>query len=222
MIWACEQIEERLLDYLEGSVTAAESAEISAHVATCARCTPLVESVRGTVSAMHALEALPVPPGLTARILDATVGPEAESRGWRGWLDWTRIVFQPKFAYGALTTLITGVVISQSLGIQFRRPTLADLNPVNVYRNADREAHLIYARGEKFVADLRVVYEIQSRLQPAEPEQPSTPPQSGTDGHSEKAPKNPQHMNRVSISPLPQNEIACASVSSDALERSNP
>lgn len=220
MLWACEQIEERLLDYLEGSVTAAESAEISAHIAGCARCTPLVESVRGTMAAMHSLEALPVPPGLTARILDATIGPQQESRGWRAWLDWTRILVQPKFAYGALTTLITGVVISQSLGIQWRRPTLADLNPVSVYHFADSKAHLLYASAEKFVLDLRLVYEIQSRLQPAEPEQPGTPPQSGSDGHSEKAPKNPQHMKRVSISPLPQNEIACAF--SDAPERSNP
>ena len=220
MNWACELIEERLLDYLEGSVTAAESAEISAHVAGCARCTPLVESVRGTMAAMHSLEALPVPPGLTARILDATVGPQRESRGWRAWLDWTRVLVQPKFAYGALTTLITGVVISQSLGIQWHRPTLADLNPVHLYQRADSKAHMIYARGEKFVSDLRVVYEIQSRLQPSEPEQPTTSPQSGTDGHSEKAPKTPQHMKRVSISPLPQNEIACAF--SDAPERSNP
>lgn len=220
MIWACEQIEERLLDYLDGNLTAAESAEISAHVAGCARCTPLVESVRGAVGAMHSLEALPVPPGLTARILDATVGPQEESRGWRAWLDWTRVIFQPKFAYGALSTLITGVVISQSLGIQWRRPTVADLNPINLYHSADRQAHLIYARGEKFVGDLRVVYEIQSRLQPSEPEQQTAPPQSGTDGHSDNPPKAPQHLHRVSTSPLPHNEIACAFY--DAPERSNP
>jgi len=33
-----------------------------------------------------------------------------------------------------------------------------------MYHNADRQAHLVYARGTKFVSDLRVVYEIQSRL----------------------------------------------------------
>ena len=51
-------------------------------------------------------------------------------------------------------------------------------------RSANRQAHLAYARGAKFVNDLRVVYEIQSRLQPEQepanspvvapsPEQPS-------------------------------------------------
>jgi anti-sigma factor RsiW len=221
MNWACEQIEERLIDYLDGALTAAESAAISAHVAECAHCAPLVESVRHAVVSMHALEPLPVPPGLTARILDATIGPQDTSRGWRAWLDWTRVLITPKFAYGALTTLITGVVISQSLGIQWRRPTVADLNPVNLYRSADKHAHLIYARGSKFVGDLRIVYEIQSRLQPAEPEQQNAaPPQTGGDGHSEETPKAPQHLNRVSASPLQDAEFACAF--SDAPERSNP
>ena len=221
MNWACEQIEERLIDYLDGALTAVESAAISAHVAECARCAPLVESVRHAVVSMHSLEPLPVPPGLTARILDTTVGPQESSRGWRAWLDWTRVLVTPKFAYGALTTLITGVVISQSLGIQWRRPTLADLNPVKVYRFADSKAHLLYASAEKFVLDLRLVYEIQSRLQPAEPEQQNAaPPQNGSDGHSEEAPKAPQHLNRVSASPLQDAEYACAF--SDAPERSNP
>jgi len=35
---------------------------------------------------------------------------------------------------------------------------------VNVYRNTDRQAHLAYARSTKYFSDLRVVYEIQSKL----------------------------------------------------------
>jgi hypothetical protein len=81
---------------------------------------------------------------------------------------------QPRFAYGALTVLITLGVISQALGIQWRTPTVADLNPVNLYRSFDRQAHLAYAKGSKFVGDLRVVYEIKQRLEPSEQD---TPPQ---------------------------------------------
>ena len=81
-------------------------------------------------------------------------------------------MLQPRFAYGALTVLVTLGVVSQALGIQWRTPTLADLNPVHLYRTADRKAHLVYATGSKFVGDLRVVYEIQSRLPP----EPDTPP----------------------------------------------
>jgi hypothetical protein len=52
----------------------------------------------------------------------------------------------------------------------------ADFNPADLFRAANRQVHLTYARSVKFVNDLRVVYEIQSRLQPApEPSPTSTP-----------------------------------------------
>ncbi|MDE3109956.1 MAG: hypothetical protein KGL02_08445, partial [Acidobacteriota bacterium] len=50
----------------------------------------------------------------------------------------------------------------------------SDLNPANWVREGNRQAHLTYARGEKFVNDLRVVYEIRAMLaspQAAAPEQ---------------------------------------------------
>jgi hypothetical protein len=49
-------------------------------------------------------------------------------------------------------------------GFNWKKPKLADLSPVNIARNTNRQAHLAYARGTKYVSDLRVVYEIQSRL----------------------------------------------------------
>jgi hypothetical protein len=83
--------------------------------------------------------------------------------------------------------MLTVMLRAQARCIQLRKPTLADLNPVNLYRSADRQAHLAYAKGSKFVGDLRVVYEIKSRLEPSEqestpqkapPAQPSSPGQS--------------------------------------------
>ena len=48
------------------------------------------------------------------------------------------------------------------------------LNPVNLFRGANRQVHLTYARGAKFVNNLRVVYEIESRLT-SQPESMSEP-----------------------------------------------
>jgi anti-sigma factor RsiW len=174
MNWNCERIEERLSDYLEGTLTPEEAAQFVAHSSTCAQCQELVASVRGLIGAMHAIEPVAAPANLMPAILNSTLGPRPSSGGWRAWFGWTRVIFQPRFAYGALTVLITFGVISQALGIQLRMPTVADLNPVNLYRSADRTAHLAYSKGSKFVGDLRVVYEIKSRL---EPEQDSTPEQ---------------------------------------------
>ena len=189
MNWNCEQIEARLSDFLEGALTPEEAALFVAHSGTCAQCTELVASVRGLIGAMHALEPVPAPANLMPAILESTLGPRPSAAGWRAWFGWTRVIFQPRFAYGALTVLVTLGVVSQALGIQWRMPTVADLNPVNLYRSADRQAHLAYAKGSKFVGDLRVVYEIKSRLEPSEqdstpqkapPAQPSSPGQSKT------------------------------------------
>jgi hypothetical protein len=97
-----------------------------------------------------------------------------------------------------VTVLITVGVVSQALGIQWSMPTVADLNPVSLYRSADRKAHLFYAKGSKFVGDLRVVYEIKSRLEPSE--QDSTPQkapaaQPSSPGQSEAPSNSP--MNRA-------------------------
>jgi anti-sigma factor RsiW len=185
----CEQIEARLSDFLEGALTPEEAAQFVAHSSMCAQCKELVASVRGLIGAMHALEPVVAPTNLMPAILNSTLGPRTSSGGWRAWFGWTRVIFQPRFAYGALTVLITVGVVSQALGIQWSMPTVSDLNPVSLYRDVDRKAHLAYAKGSKFVGDLRVVYEIKSRLEPSDQDsapqkapatQPSTPGQSKT------------------------------------------
>jgi anti-sigma factor RsiW len=198
MSWNCEQIENRLSDYLEGALTPEEAALFVNHSSTCAQCRELVASVRGLIGAMHALEPVAAPMNLVPAILDNTLGPRTASAGWKAWFGWMRFVWQPRFAYGVVTVLITVGVVSQALGIQWSMPTVADLNPVSLYRSADRKAHLFYAKGSKFVGDLRVVYEIKSRLEPSE--QDSTPQkapaaQPSSPGQSEAPSNSP--MNRA-------------------------
>lgn len=208
MNFNCEQIEARLSDYLEGALTEAEAAAYEAHAANCARCAELVASVRELVGSMRALEPEPAPPNLVTAILDGTLGPRKAPGGWKAWFGWTSIVWQPRFAYGALTVLVTMGVLSQALGIQWRAPTVADLNPVNLYRSVDWQVHRAYARGAKFFGDLRVVYEIQSRLQPAT-EQEALPPKSpetqpNAPGRTQGPSKGPLNLNQAEfISKLP-------------------
>lgn len=199
MNWTCEHVEARLSEYVDRLLAAEERRGFEAHVAACARCKPLVAQVTGLVTAMHHLEPEETPWGLERAILSATLGPSAEKQGWRAWLGWTRFVWQPKFAYGALSLIITLTVLSQAAGIQWRKPTLADFNPVSLYHSADRNAHLLYARGTKFFTDLRVVYEIQSRLRPETGQQPTPQPKQNPNPGSSDGPekKSPREMNRA-------------------------
>jgi anti-sigma factor RsiW len=204
MTWTCEQIEARLSDYLDGVLTGSERTEFDSHVNGCERCTPLVASVAHLVSGMHSMDQLAEPPRLVYAILDKTLGPREALTGWRAVVAWLRGMASIRFAYGALSVAATLIIFVTASGFNWRKPKLADLAPSTIYRNADRQAHLVYARGTKFVNDLRVVNEIQSRLRedsaiPTTPE--STVPQSSpekqpgrTDGSQ---PASPRQQNRA-------------------------
>jgi hypothetical protein len=182
MSWTCDQTEARLSDYLEGLLGGAERAEFEAHVHDCAECGPLVEGVKSVLSEMHAMRPVEVPSGLIYRILDLTLGPREHVTFWQSVKKFLSGMATPKFAYGAASVMATLIILFSASGISLKKPKLGDLSPSNVARNVTRQAHLKYAGVVKYVSDLRVVYEIQSRLRQDEnqlqPVQEETTPKS--------------------------------------------
>ena len=188
-IWTCAETETRFSDFVDGLLAPDERAAFDRHRAGCAACATLSARVAATVSGLHAMPMLEAPPELVRAILARTSGahdaectasaaPGTQSaRTKRRWLEWLSALAQPRFAYGVLSVLVSALVVSHALGIEWRRPTTADLDPANIYRTANRQGHLIYARGTKFVADSRIVYEIQSALD-SEPAAESAPQQN--------------------------------------------
>jgi anti-sigma factor RsiW len=204
MTWTCEQTEARLSDYLDGLLRPAELAEFTAHVPLCARCAPLVASVSDLLAGLHGMEQIAEPPRLVYSILDKTLGPRESLTGWRGILGWVRGVASIRFAYGALSVAATLIILVTASGFNWRHPKLADLQPATIYRNADRSAHLAYAHSAKFVNDLRVVNEIQSRLREendlrANPEStvPESSPQKQPGRSDGSKPATPRQQNRA-------------------------
>jgi len=209
MTWTCDLIEARLSDYLEGLLQEPERAAFEAHANSCADCAPLVASVRGLVGEMHTMEELETPPRLVYSILDKTLGPRETVAGWQGFLNAIRGLATPKFAYGAASVMATLMIILGGSGFSLRKPKLADLRPAAIYQRADRQAHTAYARSVKYVSDLRVVYEIQSRLRQDENNLQTTPeemlPKSSpeknpgqTDDHKPSQPRQQNRANEVS------------------------
>lgn len=200
MTWTCDQIEARLSDYIDGVLKRAERTEFEAHSESCAHCAPLLASVRSLVGEMHAMEELEVPPRLVYAILDQTLGPREKVTGWQAFLNLIRGMATPKFAYGAASVFATLVILASSLGFSFRNPKMADLRPATIYRNADRKVHLIYASSVKYVSDLRVVYEIQSRLRQDENNLQATPENvlpKGPGRTDQQKPAQPRQQNRA-------------------------
>src|SRR6266849_3812126 len=200
MNWTCEQTEARLSDYLDGLLQPVEQSAFNLHVNTCERCAPLVAGVAHALGGLYALESVEPPPQLENAILTATLGAPS----WRNAKRWLRSLQSPRFVYSLASVTATLVVILTASGFSFRKPKLADLHPATIYRNADRQAHLVYARSTKFVSDLRVVYEIQTRLNeneqnPATREQitPQTSPNKQPGRTDNTNPSAPKQQNRA-------------------------
>ena len=165
MTWTCEQTELLLTDYLDGLLQPEQQHAFDLHVNSCERCTPLVASVSHAIANLHALPELETPPRLVYNVLDATLGPRETITGWAAVRAWLRHLASPRFAYASASVAATFLMLVTASGsINWKKPKLVDLSPVNVARNSNRKAHVLYGNGMKYVSDLRVVYEIQSRL----------------------------------------------------------
>jgi Putative zinc-finger len=205
MTWTCDQIEAQLSDYLEGLLQAPERATFEAHANTCSECAPLLAEVRSLMTELHSMEQVEVPPQLVYSILNKTLGPRETVSGWQAFRKFLAGFATPKFTYGVASVMATLIIVLSASGISLRKPKVADLHPVNVYRNIDRRFHLAKAGTVKYFSDLRVVYEIQSRLRQDQnelqvaPEEnaPKTPPEKQNDDHTRVQPKQQNRANEL-------------------------
>ena len=201
MDWNCVLTEERLSDYLDGLLSPAEAEVFSGHVSSCEQCGKLVAQVGGLVNRMQRLEPLEAPPQLVTTILDATVGPRTQKHSSRRWFAWIPGLWQPRFTMGLATVVATLVIVVYAAGMSPSKLKKMDMNPENVLRAANRQVHLTYARSAKFVNDLRVVYEIQSRLQPESEPQPSATPEPAPEHNSQPPSTDPQEKSQTAPHP---------------------
>ncbi len=235
MTWNCEQIEARLSDYLDGLLSPAERLEFESHANSCENCAQMVASISHVLSSVHSLEQIEPPPQLVYSILNQTLGPREAKKGLRAAFGWLRGIASLRFAYSAVSVAATLIILLASSGFFSHKPKLADLSPVNIYRSADRQAHLVYAKSTKFVSDLRVVYEIQSRLNKDSDlptTQENTVPQSApgknpgsTDGTRPATPKQQNRADGIGRElELLASEVPAASTNlcGQLLRRSNP
>ena len=182
----CVDAEILIADYVDGTLHGEQKSALAEHLFGCASCAELARDAAAAVAFMDRAAEVEPPPELVTRLLyeissgasKALVKPPLSRRLFG---KWGEAILQPRFAMGMAMTMLSLTIFLKAAGIPQRQLKLSDLDPVKVWASTEDRAMRLWARGVKYYENLRVVYEIQSRIQewkeedPAAQEQPVSP-----------------------------------------------
>ena len=187
----CNEFEALLFDALDGLLSAAKQERFRAHARVCAKCGPMFAEAEAGQHWLKSLTEVEAPANLVHNILAATSGIESDrlqeaatathqpslGERIREWADslltpvWST-VRQPRFAMSFGMAFFS---LSVALSVAGVKPS--DLKQADFSRNGLRRTYYTTtARVVKYYENIRLVYEIESRVQefkkattPAEP-----------------------------------------------------
>lgn len=165
----CGELDILLCDYLDGTLSAGEAARLESHLETCASCAEMARDGRLAMSFMERASEMEPPPQLMTRILHETAsgkhGRLGSSRGIRSWFEKSlAFVLQPRLVMGMALTIFSFSMMARCPGIATRQLRPGDMDPKKIWAVLDDRAHRGWERSVKFYENIKVVYEIQSRL----------------------------------------------------------
>jgi anti-sigma factor RsiW len=162
----CADFEILLCDYIDGTLEQSQRSELEAHQRECAACAELARDVAGAVAFMERVPDVEPPHELLAKIAFQIPSESGSRRGVKNWLaSWIQPIAQPKFAMGMAMTILSFSMLGRFAGVEIRNLKPSDLQPAKVWAVVDDRAHRAWGRAVKYYENLRLVYEVQSRLQ---------------------------------------------------------
>ena len=163
----CSELELQLCDYIDGTLASDERARVDGHIGTCASCRELLADSRGVLEFIERVPEVQVPPVLVSRILQqAPTRPVTASAATQGFF--SRLfepILQPRLVMGMAMTVLSFAMLGRFAGIEARQLRASDLNPVAVWEATEDRAHRTWTRAVKYYQSLKIVYELQNRLQ---------------------------------------------------------
>ena len=206
----CSEFEALLTDALDGILKGGGLLRFQSHRQSCALCSVMFAEAEAGKTWLHALEEAEPPRNLMHNILAATSGvesarvPAAQSSPWAERI-FGRILpvlapmMQPRFAMSFAMAFFSVSIMLNLAGVRVTDLKYVDLRPAAVRDNTVRSFYETTARVEKYYENLRLVYEIESRVR--ELTNAATPAEKPQPVKQEKDKKNP---NNTSERPEPQ------------------
>ena len=176
----CAQFEAVLSEALDGTLSEPVLVGFRAHAAACADCGPLLTAAQAGMSWLKSLPEVEPPRNLMRNILIATSGAEAAAPAreavstppWRERVrDWARplgpvfsVLARPRFALSLGMAFFSLTLLLNAAGLHLSSLRVADLRPSAIQENLTRTYNESTARAVKYYENLRLVYEIESRV----------------------------------------------------------
>jgi Putative zinc-finger len=190
----CLEVETFLGLYAGGGLSTSESDLVRAHLSTCEACALLALEIDFAISLCRDFPELDPAPRLIERVLQETVGQQ-RSLSWKEYL---RELFQPfysspRFATGACLAAISFSIVMNALGVNLGEVRWSEITPRRVVDGLNRTANVAYDNGMRRLNDLKILYQIQSKIEElrtddAEPaEKPSQPGPKARQGLQESS-----------------------------------
>jgi hypothetical protein len=179
----CVEFEVQLSDYLDGVLGEADRRELESHAGECTLCQELMQDARMAVSFMERAAEVEVPPELVTRIVyhapNGRLRHPLERRSILGsaFSKWFQPVLQPRFAMGMAMTILSFAMLGRCTGVTVNRISPADLSPVKVWGDLEDKVLRTRDRATKYYENLRLVYEVKSRLRELQEQQENAPAQ---------------------------------------------
>jgi anti-sigma factor RsiW len=178
----CSDIEILLAEYVDGTLHSGTKATVESHLESCAGCRELAQDASSAIAFMARTAAVDAPPELLTRILfhAPAVKPTLARRLFGRVLGrWMEPLLQPRMAMGMGVAALSFFMLRPGV----RQLTPSDLDPVKVWTAAENRASRAWERGVKSYENLRLVYDIETRLSQWREETPA--PADGQEPRSE-------------------------------------
>lgn len=199
----CAEFENLLADYIDGTLGETQNRALEEHAGACAGCREFMGDVTGALAFLKRADPVLPPPELITRIAyQAPIGRTREPLERQGiWSKigsaWLQPLLRPRFAMGMAMTILSFAMLQRCTGIQVQRIQPADLSPIRIWDGIEDKAIRAKDRAVKYYENIRLVYQIETRLKDLQEQQETardrrteegSPSQSANRGDGRKAP----------------------------------
>jgi hypothetical protein len=166
----CAEFGTLLCDAVDGTLRGEQQAAFDAHRQSCAACNELAADVLGVTAFIERAAVVEPPKELLTKILFETSGKAAKANEpiRAGWISAVKQflgpILAPRLAMGMAMTILSISMLAQVFGLEVRQLRAADLEPARIWAGVEDGSHRQWSRVVKYYENIRVVYEIQSRL----------------------------------------------------------